>query len=98
MASPYSRPAEGAETAVKHRQTSVKAKPPRHSPAPLLSLGKRNRKFEVAVRAGQDWPGRISALRFCGKRKLQFIVSKRHPEADRDHGSFGADYPKHEDR
>jgi hypothetical protein len=52
---------------------------PEAFPLTLLSLGKRN-KFKVRFAQGKYGQGSSGALRFCGKRKLQLIVSKRHPK------------------
>jgi len=47
-------------------------------PETLLSLGKHN-KIRVNFAQGKYGQGSTGAIRFCGKRKLQLIVSKRHP-------------------
>jgi hypothetical protein len=68
---------------------------PEAFPLTLLSLGKRN-KFKVRFAQGKYGQGSSGALRFCGKRKLQLIVSKRHPKL-LNNPAIRADYPKHED-
>jgi hypothetical protein len=68
---------------------------PEAFPLTLLSLGKRN-KFKVRFAQGKYGQGSSGALRFCGKRKLQLIVSKRHPKL-LNNAAVRADYPKHED-
>jgi hypothetical protein len=68
---------------------------PEAVPLTLLSLGKRN-KFKVRFVQGKYGQGSSGALRFCGKRKLQLIVSKRHPKL-LDNPAVGSGYPKHED-
>jgi hypothetical protein len=68
---------------------------PEAFPLTLLSLGKRN-KFKVRFAQGKYGQGSSGALRFCGKRKLQLIVSKRHPKL-LNNPAVRADYPKHED-
>jgi hypothetical protein len=68
---------------------------PEAFPLTLLSLGKRN-KFKVRFAQGKYGQGSSGALRFCGKRKLQLIVSKRHPKL-LNNTAVRADYPKHAD-
>lgn len=64
-------------------------------PLTLLSLGKRN-KLKVRFAQGKYGQGSSGAIRFCGKRKLQLIVSKRHPGL-LNNPAVRADYPQHED-
>jgi hypothetical protein len=52
---------------------------PEAFPETLLSLGKHN-KIRVNFAQGKYGQGSTGAIRFCGKRKLQLIVSKRHPK------------------
>jgi hypothetical protein len=66
---------------------------PEAFPVTLLSLGKRN-KFKVRFAQGKYGQGSSGALRFCGKHKLQLIVSKRHPKL-LNNPAVRADYPKH---
>jgi hypothetical protein len=68
---------------------------PEAFPQTLLSLGKRN-KFKVKFAQGKFGQGSSGAIRFCGKRKLQLIVSKRHPKL-LNNPAVSADYPKHQD-
>jgi hypothetical protein len=68
---------------------------PEAFPQTLLSLGKRN-KFKVKFAQGKFGQGSSGAIRFCGKRKLQLIVSKRHPKL-LGNAAVREDYPKHED-
>jgi hypothetical protein len=68
---------------------------PEAFPLTLLSLGKRN-KFKVRFAQGKYGQGSSGALRFCGKRKLQLIVSKRHPKL-LNNSAVQPDYPKHKD-
>jgi hypothetical protein len=68
---------------------------PEAFPLTLLSLGKRN-KFKVRFAQGKYGQGSSGAIRFCGKRKLQLIVSKRHPKL-LNNPAVRADYPNHED-
>ena len=48
-------------------------------PETLLSLGKQN-KIRVNFVQGKYGQGSTGAVRFCGRRKLQLIVSRRHPD------------------
>ncbi|HZT27282.1 MAG TPA: hypothetical protein VFA57_16410 [Pseudolabrys sp.] len=68
---------------------------PEAFPLTLLSLGKRN-KFKVRFAQGKYGQGSSGALRFCGKRKLQLIVSKRHPKLVKN-SVVRSDYPTHSD-
>lgn len=68
---------------------------PEAFPFTLLSLGKRN-KFKVRFAQGKYGQGSSGALRFCGKRKLQLVVSKRHPKL-LNNPAVRADYPVHAD-
>jgi hypothetical protein len=68
---------------------------PEAFPLTLLSLGKRN-KFKVRFAQGKYGQGASGALRFCGKRKLQLIISKRHSKL-LNNPAVGTAYPKHED-
>ncbi len=68
---------------------------PEAFPLTLLSLGKRN-KFKVRFAQGKYGQGSSGAIRFCGKNKLQLIISKRHPKL-LNNPAVRADYPKHED-
>ncbi|MGR3513830.1 MAG: hypothetical protein ACU0GG_13800 [Paracoccaceae bacterium] len=52
---------------------------PRAFPHTLLSLGKNN-KIRVNFVQGKFGQGSTGALRFCGERRLQLIISKRHPD------------------
>lgn len=52
---------------------------PEAFPRTLLSLGKNN-KIRVNFVQGKFGQGSTGALRFCGERRLQLIISKRHPE------------------
>jgi len=52
---------------------------PEKMPDTLLSLAKSN-KLRIPFVQGQFNIGGSGALQFCGKRKLQLILSKRHPE------------------
>jgi hypothetical protein len=67
---------------------------PEAFPQTLLSLGKRN-KFKVKFAQGKYGQGSTGAIRFCGKRKLQLIVSKRHPNL-LGNKAVPEDYPKHD--
>ncbi|MDR3570973.1 MAG: hypothetical protein P4L81_02110 [Candidatus Pacebacteria bacterium] len=51
---------------------------PEAFPDTLLSLGKRN-KIRIKFAQGKYGQGSTGAIRFCGTRKLQLIVSRRHP-------------------
>ncbi|MEL7179630.1 MAG: hypothetical protein AAFN63_07340 [Pseudomonadota bacterium] len=51
---------------------------PKAFPYTLLSLGKNN-KIRVNFVQGKFGQGSTGALRFCGERRLQLIISKRHP-------------------
>lgn len=51
---------------------------PEAFPDTLLSLGKNN-KIRVSFVQGKFGQGSTGALRFCGERRLQLIISKRHP-------------------
>ncbi len=51
---------------------------PEAFPETLLSLGKQN-KIRVNFVQGKYGQGSTGAVRFCGRRKLQLIVSRRHP-------------------
>ncbi len=52
---------------------------PEAFPHTLLSLGKNN-KIRVNFVQGKFGQGSTGALRFCGERRLQLIISKRHPK------------------
>lgn len=67
---------------------------PEAFPETLLSLGKRN-KFGVRFAQGKYGQGSSGAIRFCGKRKLQLVVSKRHPKL-LGNKAVRPDYPKHD--
>jgi hypothetical protein len=68
---------------------------PKAFPQTLLSLGKRN-KFKVKFAQGKYGQGSTGAIRFCGTRKLQLIVSKRHPKL-LGNPAVRADYPTDQD-
>jgi hypothetical protein len=68
---------------------------PEAFPLTLLSLGKRN-KLNVRFAQGKYGQGSSGAIRFCGKNKLQLIISKRHPKL-LGNPAVKADYPKHDD-
>lgn len=68
---------------------------PEAFPQTLLSLGKRN-KFKVKFAQGKYGQGSSGAMRFCGKRRLQLIVSKRHPQLV-GNAAVRSDYPVHQD-
>ena len=68
---------------------------PKAFPQTLLSLGKRN-KFKVKFAQGKYGQGSTGAIRFCGRRKLQLIVSKRHPKL-LGNPAVRADYPTDQD-
>jgi hypothetical protein len=68
---------------------------PEAFPLTLLSLGKRN-KFSVRFAQGKFGQGSTGAIRFCGKRKLQLVISKRHPKL-LVNPAVHAKYPKHQD-
>jgi hypothetical protein len=68
---------------------------PEAFPLTLLSLGKRN-KFKVRFAQGKYGQGSSGAIRFCGKRKLQLIISRRHPKL-LNNSAVRSDYPKHKD-
>lgn len=88
-------------TGVKGQKPSVniadigEGQTPEAFPITLLSLGKRN-KYKVLFAQGKYGQGSSGAIRFCGKHKLQLIVSKRHPKL-LNNPAVRADYPKHED-
>ena len=63
-------------------------------PDTLLSLGKHN-KIRVNFVQGKFGQGSTGAIRFCGERRLQLIISKRHPELLGSSAVHG-DYPVHE--
>ncbi len=67
---------------------------PRAFPLTLLSLGKHN-KIHVNFVQGKFGQGSTGAIRFCGNRRLQLIISKRHP-ALLGNIAVRADYPVHE--
>ena len=52
---------------------------PNRLPDTILSLSKSNKQYIKFVQ-GQFNQGGTGALRFCGKRNLQLVVSKRNPE------------------
>lgn len=60
-----------------------------------MSLGKRN-KFKVRFAQGKYGQGSSGAIRFCGKNKLQLLISRRHPGL-LNNPAVRADYPKHAD-
>ena len=68
---------------------------PEAFPLTLLSLGKRN-KFKVLFAQGKYGQGSSGAVRFCGKHRLQLIISKRHPKL-LDNPAVRAEYPRHQD-
>ena len=51
---------------------------PRKLPDTILSLSKSNKQFIPFVQ-GQFNQGGTGALRFCGKKNLQLVISKRNP-------------------
>jgi len=53
----------------------------------FLSLAKSN-KLKIPFVQGKFNQGGTAVLRFCGRRKLQLLVSKRHPELE-DDGDWG---------
>lgn len=65
---------------------------PEAFPDTLLSLGKHN-KIRVNFAQGKYGQGSTGAIRFCGKRKLQLIVSKRHAKL-LGNKAVAASYPK----
>ena len=66
---------------------------PEAFPETLCSLGKQN-KIRVNFAQGKYGQGSTGAIRFCGQRKLQLMVSRRHPKLLGSH-AIKADYPKH---
>lgn len=52
---------------------------PNRLPDTILSLSKSNKQYIKFVQ-GQFNQGGTGALRFCGKRNLQLVISKRNPE------------------
>ncbi|RWE53347.1 hypothetical protein [Mesorhizobium sp.] len=52
---------------------------PEAFPHTLLSLGKNN-KIKVNFVQGKFGQGSTGAIRFCGKERLQLIISRRHPK------------------
>jgi hypothetical protein len=67
---------------------------PEAFPHTLMSLGKRN-KFKVRFAQGKYGQGSTGAIRFCGKRRVQLVVSKRHPKLI-GNKAVRPDYPKHD--
>jgi hypothetical protein len=67
---------------------------PEAFPGTLLSLGENN-KIRVNFVQGKFGQGSTGAIRFCGRRKLQLIVSRRHPELIGKQ-AVSARYPVHE--
>jgi hypothetical protein len=67
---------------------------PEAFPDTLLSLGKHN-KIRVNFAQGKYGQGSTGAIRFCGKRKLQLIVSRRHPKLV-GNAAVSDTYPKHD--
>lgn len=67
---------------------------PEAFPYTLLSLGKNN-KIRVNFVQGKFGQGSTGAIRFCGRRKLQLIVSRRHPKL-LGNPAVPASYPTHE--
>ncbi len=67
---------------------------PEAFPHTLLSLGKNN-KIKVNFVQGKFGQGSTGAIRFCGKQKLQLIVSRRHPKL-LDNQAVSSKYPVHE--
>jgi hypothetical protein len=68
---------------------------PEAFPLTLLSLGKRN-KLKIRFAQGKYGQGSSGAIRFCGRHKLQLILSRRHPKL-LNNPAVGANYPKHDD-
>jgi len=66
---------------------------PEAFPETLCSLGKQN-KIRVNFAQGKYGQGSTGAIRFCGQRKLQLMVSRRHPKLLGSQ-AVKADYPKH---
>ncbi len=60
-------------------------------PNTLLSLGQNN-KIRVNFVQGKFGQGSTGAIRFCGDRKLQMIISKRHPGL-LNNPAVSSDYP-----
>ncbi len=52
---------------------------PEAFPETLMSLGKQN-KIRVQFAQGKYGQGSTGAIRFCGTKKLQLVISKRHPK------------------
>ncbi|MBI4183688.1 MAG: hypothetical protein HY521_06800 [Proteobacteria bacterium] len=67
---------------------------PEAFPDTLMSLGKHN-KIRVNFAQGKFGQGSTGAIRFCGTRKLQLVVSKRHPSLI-GNGAVPTTYPVHE--
>ncbi len=67
---------------------------PEAFPRTLLSLGKNN-KIRVNFVQGKFGQGSTGAVRFCGRRKLQLIVSRRHPKL-LGNQFVSEDYPVHD--
>lgn len=63
-------------------------------PLTLMSLGKAN-KIRVNFVQGKYGQGSTGAIRFCGTRKLQLIVSRRHPKLIGNR-SVSSTYPVHQ--
>jgi hypothetical protein len=66
---------------------------PRKLPTTILSLSKSNKMYIPFVQ-GQFNQGGTGALRFCGKNKIQLVISRRNPkllgpDRDEDDSSWG---------
>jgi hypothetical protein len=67
---------------------------PEAFPETLMSLGKLN-KIRINFAQGKYGQGSTGALRFCGTRKLQLVVSRRHPRLI-GNTAVPSSYPVHE--
>ncbi len=67
---------------------------PEAFPQTLLSLGKNN-KIKVNFVQGKFGQGSTGAIRFCGKERLQLIISRRHPKL-LGNSAVSPNYPTHE--
>ena len=75
---------------------SVKARPQKLSRKHSAASANGTR-FNVRFAQGKYGQGTSGALRFCGQRKLQLIVSRRHSKL-LSNPAVQADYPKHDRR
>lgn len=67
---------------------------PEAFPITFVGLGKKN-KTSVRFVQGKFGQGGTGAIRYCGRRKLQLIVSRRHPELV-GNSLVAPTYPQHE--